>query len=182
MSIASYRRNVRKGVTGPYIPTCFPAALEQISPEHSLRPGVYRDYTDFVRWYSELSKRRRQDENGEFETIINEVVAGLGGISCKDVIFKRAETCLGLKRIVNRLLAEDYRVAVDVAIGRGTHTVGLLPLPEPGYFILASTQLPKTLEGVVTLDHVAKRLMVPCEPHLSAYPFSDANITALPPV
>ncbi len=180
MSIASYRRNVARRVTGPFIPTCFPAALEQISPYHSLPPGVYREYKDFVNWYGQLRREARETNNDELEYVIDRIVGSLGGLTCRDVLFKRAETPLGFKRIVNQLIAQDYRVAVDVSTGRGAHTVGLLPLPEEGLYTLVSTQLPQTLQGVVTLDHISQRLFHHQDRHMSRYPFSDANITALP--
>lgn len=180
MSIASYRRNVARGVTGPRKPTCYPAAIEQILPNHALRPDTYVYYKDFAEWIAQYGPKQRETFLEECEEAYDYLFANLGGLSCKDVDFRRANSVLGFKRIVNQLLRDGFDVVVDVAMGHEPHAVGLVPLPEEGYFYLASTHLPKTLQGVVTLDHIGQRLHYPVDRHFDAYPFNDANITAIP--
>lgn len=180
MSIASYKRNVKRGVTGPYSDTCFPSALEQLSP-YSMPPRVYTEYKEFVDWWGNFSKTQRAKHNEECKEMFDHILRPLGGLSCEDVLFKRARTVLGFTRIVLSLLREDYQIAVDVRTYGGTHTVGLLPTGDPEYFMLLSTYIPKRLEGPVTLSHVGSCLVQPTDPFIARYPFNDANITALPP-
>lgn len=123
----------------------------------------------------------RKENLGEFEDLIGYFARKLGGVALDEIVYKRATTALGLKRIINKLIEEEYRVVVEVSIGREAHAVGLLPLPEPGYFTLVSNYLPKTLQGFVTLDHIAPRLSIPSDPHVAGHPINDSNITALPP-
>jgi hypothetical protein len=178
MSISSYRRNEARGVTGPYKPTCFPASLEQLSP-YSLPPRVYREYQDFIGWYYLLRKEHREQRIDEYVDMVDELVEPLGNLCCRDLVFKKATTPVGLKRVVNRLIAEGYGVALDIRTQIGVHTVGLLPV-EDGYFTLVSNHVPPSLRGVVTLDKIMPRLNIPRDKQMIGYPINDANITALP--
>lgn len=180
MSIASYRRNVARGVTGPYKPTCFPASLEQLSP-YSIPAQAYLEFTNFIGWYYNLRKEHRDQALDQFTEALDGLVQTLGGLCCEDLIFKRATTAIGLKRVVNRLIADDFSVAIDIRTQGGTHTVGLIPVEE-GYFTLVSNHIPPKLQGIVTLDALIPRLNVPKDRYMPDYPINDANITALPPV
>lgn len=182
MSIASYKRNEKRGVTGPYKPTCFPASLEQLSP-YGLPPKAYTEYLDFIGWYFSIRGRDERDKhNPEYKEMFDNLVVHLGGLSCKDVIFRRANTSLGLVRIVKDLVRQDYQVAIDVRMqGKGIHTVGLLPTGEEDYYTLVSNQIPQSLQGIVKLQDIAPRLSLHGEKYMKEYPFSNANITALPP-
>lgn len=181
MSIASYNRNRKKRVTGPNTYTCYPAALEQVSPHNGLPPKAYKEYESFYKWYSSLSLDGRIDAVEDFESIVGNFAYHLGRVAFEDVVFKRVNTALSLKRVVNKLIGDDYRVVLEVDFGRDVHAVGLLPLPETGYYSLVSTYLPKTLQGIVTLDHIAKRIHRDPDPYISGHPINNANITALPP-
>ncbi len=179
MSIASYRRNVARGVTGPTKPTCFPASLEQLSP-YSIPPRAYLEYKDFINWYSDLRKEQRDLAVGQYAEMVDVLVESLGGLCCQDLVFKRVTTLIGLKRVVNKLIAEDFGVTLDVRTQIGVHTVGLLPVEE-GYFTLVSNHVPPRLQGVVTLDDIMPRLNIPKDKSMVNYPLNDANIAALPP-
>lgn len=184
MSIASYRRNVSKRVTGHNSPTCFPAALEQISPNHSYHPGIYRDYTSFIDWFSTLSLIERDKRIGDYEEAVSQIVKPLGGFACEDVLFSRATTTTGFLRVIRPLLSEGFRVVVDISRARGTtHAVGLLPVGrEMDHVTLVSTHIPKCLGGIVDLRQIADHLAVPEETYMPGHPLNNANITALPPV
>jgi hypothetical protein len=181
MSIVSYERNVGRHVTGPFLPTCFPAALEQISPDHSYKPGIYQNYSEFNEWWGKIRRRERIHHMPEYA---DGLVEPLGGYSYEDMVFSRATTPMGLARVVRRLLSEDYRVTVDIKYAisgaYNAHTVGLLPTGYEGHVSLVSTHVPKCLSGIVTLEQIGERLAISAFPHRPEYPFSDANVLALP--
>lgn len=183
MSIASYRRNVKRRVTGPFLPTCFPAALEQISPQNSLPPSTYVAYRKYISDLTSLPRYEREQCQEEEEEALNGIFRSLGRLTCEDVTFKRANTSVGLKRIVNRLMLDECRVVVQVSQKSWyeSHSVGLLHTPDKEHFVLVSTHIPKSMQGLVTLDQVASKLALPSDRHMSRYPFNDANVTALPP-
>jgi hypothetical protein len=187
MSIESYRQNETKRVTGPNHPTCFPAALEQISPQHSYKPKIYRNYTEFINWYTSLSVKERDVRVADYEDEVSNLVEPLGGLSSEDVKFSRATTIAGFLRAVRPLLAEDWRVVVDIrSSGRSTitHSVGLLSVgSETDHVTLVSTHIPKSLQGIVDLRHVASRISIPEMSYIAGHhPMNNANITAVPPV
>lgn len=183
MSIASYRKNEKLKVTGPRLPTCFPAALEQISPDHRLPPKVYKDYREYINNISILPKSKRHLLIEEDLELYSNVLKHLGNLTSDDLIFKRANSAIGLKRIIHKLIDDGCRVTVDID-QRGwktVHTVGLMPTSELDYFTLVSNYIPNNLQGIISLDKIAARLAISSEAHLSKNPYYDANITALPP-
>lgn len=181
MSMASYRRNEARGVTGPYLPTCFPASLEQMCPYGGLRPKTYRNYLEFIDWYYPLKKTRREANNEHYKEMMDVVAWDLGKLSCEDLVFKQATTPRGMERILRKLWAEDYSVIVDIRVSRGIHAVGVLPTPEPNFVTLVSNQIPPNISGVIPLSEVTKRMHPNNDKFMSQYPFNNANITALPP-
>src|SRR3989344_8226428 len=182
MSIASYRRNVGRRVTGQFFPTCFPSALEQISP-YGLNPDSYRDYRDFTDWFCSFPVDERDDLNPEVEEMLNYLFSNLGGLAVEDVAFKRATTPIGLRRVLHSLFDEDYQVAVEIDWHKGwdvTHTLGLLPV-DRDHVIAVSNYVPKSLSGIVHIDRIAERLAVTDDKYMPDFPFNNSNITALPP-
>lgn len=182
MSVRSYRRNVERKVTGAGLPTCFPAALEQISPNHALHPEVYKDYQEFIKSYDSMNKRQR---NPAYKDMINWIVEDLGDLTCNDLIFTRAHTYGEFSRIIRKLIRQTFRVSVDI-VSPGTtdgsfHTVGLIPTELNNEFKLVSNQIPAPLRGIVTLSEVYPYIAQPKEEFRPRYPFNDSNITALPP-
>jgi len=188
MSIDSYKRNVSKRVTGRSFPTCFPAALEQISPNHGYRPNIYRDYSDFINWYCSLTLKERDKRLNEYEGMISHMVKPLGGLACEDLVLSRATTPAGFLRVVRPLLSEGFRVTVDISRSGGktatVHTVGLLPVEtETDHVTLVSTSVPNCLSGIVTLRQVADHLAISNLTYSAGYhPVNNANILALPPI
>lgn len=180
MSLRSYRRNVALGVTGARKPTCLPAALEQISPDHKLPPATYKSYRGFIRRL-DVSEVRRA--NAQQREMLDEILPYLGGISCRDLELARVKTCLDFRRLIRELASDEYRVAVQLDLGwRGVmHTVGLLPVEEDR-FKLVSNHVPRALAGVVTPDQIFPRLEQPQDyPTLTKFNrFVMANVLALP--
>ena len=78
----------------------------------------------------------------------------------------------------------DYRVAVDISCEHvpknSCHSVGLLDLGE-GYCEARSNWIPPALYGAFTLRQVYEDFYVPTDRPSIRYPFTDSNITALPP-
>ena len=70
---------------------------------------------------------------------------------------------------------------MDIRTQHGFHTVGLLPTGEEDLFTLVSNQVPKSLQGVVSLQTIASRVVNHPDRYIAKYPFNNANITALPP-
>lgn len=128
-----------------------------------------------------MRKEHQEKTLDQYTEALDDLVQTLGGLCCQDLIFKKATTAIGLKRIVNRLIGDDYSVALDVRTQTGIHTVGLIPIEE-GYFTLVSNHIPPKLQGVITLDALMPRLNIPNDRPMSRYPINDANITALPPL
>jgi hypothetical protein len=187
MSIASYRENEKRRVTGQRKPTCLPAALEQISPNHSYRPAIYSYYHEWGDWFGTLpySERMKGVYSPEYEDMINRLVRPLGGLSCDDIVFSSVTTPMGFKRAVKPLLKEGYRVVTDIKYGGDprylVHAVGLLPTGEDGFVTLVSNHIPKCLAGIVTLQQVGERVAVGEDPYRPKYPFNNANVWGLPP-
>ena len=185
MSIASYRRNVTRRVTGANFSTCFPAALEQISPYHGYRPNIYREYSSFVDWYCSFTLKERDRYIGDYEDMISQIVRPLGGFACDDIEFSRATSTSGFLRVVRPLLAEGYRVTVDISRSGGSsatvHTVGLLPVgSEIDHVTLVSTHVPACLRGIVSLRQIANHLAVTEETYIPGHPLNNSNIVGLP--
>jgi hypothetical protein len=183
MSIPSYQKNRSRGVTGRFTPTCLPASLEQISPNHAYRPGVYRDYEDWIDWYCTFSLKERDKLYIEYEEMIDVLVRPLGGLACEDLKLSHADTVIGFLRIVRPLLADGYRVVCLTGGNSSTaHAVGLLPVGgEHDLVTLVSNQVPKSLSGIVSLRKIAERISVPDERAIPGHPAHHANIIGLPP-
>jgi len=186
MSIKSYRRNVEKNVAGPHLPVCFPASLEQVSPYHSYRPGIYNEYVDFVEWFSDFSieERKTQEIMIAYDEMIDRLVRPLGGLAIEDVIFKKISTPIGLIRAVNQLVKEDCRIVMDIRYGsynsqKTAHSVGVVPV-QPGYVTLVSTHVPKELRGVIPVPLLADKLAINREKHHAVHPASTANVLGIP--
>ncbi len=185
MSIPSYRRNVWRGVTGQDTDTCFPAALEQVSPYCHLSPETYVAYERFVHGWNRLKKNNPRAINPRYKDLIGQIAWELGGIVFDDIEFERANTYREFSTIVRRLLRHEYRVTVDIHLdefGKDTaHPVGLIPLDDGESLKLVSTWVPSFLHGVVSLRDVFENIDFHAEPYRQRFPFNNANITGLPP-
>jgi hypothetical protein len=186
MSIPSYRRNVWRGVTGQDTDTCFPAALEQISPYCHLSPDTYIAYERFMRGWSRLKKKDPWAVNPRYKDLIGQMALELGGADFDEVEFERAETYREFSTMVRKLLRHEYRVAIDIHLdgyGHDTaHPVGLIPFDDGESFKLVSTWVPSFLHGAVSLRDVFENIDFHPEPYRQRFPFNDSNITALPPL
>ncbi len=184
MSMASYRRNVSLGVTGQVTDTCYPAALEQISPYNRLNPDTYKKYEKFVRAWDKLKKKNPHAINPTFKDLISEVAWELGEIEFGDIYFDRVNTYREFSTTVRKLLRREYRITVDIHLDEfdkdTDHPVGLIPLSDDA-FKLVSTWVPHFLYGQVSLRDIFEYTAFSKEPYRQRYPFNDANITALPP-
>lgn len=185
MSIPSYRRNVRRGVTGERTDTCYLAALEQISPYDSLEPSTYRKYQRFIRFWDKTSGQEKRKINPLFKDLISQVAWELGEVEFDEIEFERVETYRQFSNTVRALLRHDFRVAVDIHLDEygkdSAHPVGLIPLDDDGHFRAVSTWKPCSLYGAVTLRDIYAQIDIHNEPPRILYPFNDTNITALPP-
>jgi len=186
MSRRSYRHNVALGVTGPNTNTCLPASLEILSEEGSLSPRTYRMYDGYFKEYSrrEIGGQAKRLCNPMMREMYNQVLWDLEGLQCCDIEFRRAHTLPQFARIIFSLLNQDARIALDLDTdGDGTyHSVSLLP-QDTGIdrFRLASTWIPRNLQGARTLPEIFDYVAQDPEPPRIRYPFNNANITALPP-
>lgn len=182
MSITSYRRNVSTGATGLYTPTCFPAALEQISPEHRLQPSDYRRYRGGIgtlnRLFSEGGQSRRQIN--PFSKRLFASIIEPSGCDLYDVEFRRVRNSYNLGRLVHSALNQACRVSVDLNYGikDESHTVGLIEL-EDGRFELVSNHVPFGLK-VSSLDEIFPHLDQSKDQPSVRYPFMGSNVTILP--
>lgn len=186
MSIASYNRNVERGVAGPDLPVCFPASLEQISPNHSYRPKVYTDYLDFLEYYEPLSEKAKASAEvmDEYEKIVEKIIRPLGKYALDNLIYRHINTEQGLVAHVNRLHDENYRVMVDIKYGNAdasnqVHSLGLIPI-EKDYVTLVSTHVPVNLRGVISLRQLAGRIAIVNDIRNRAHPIATANLLAIP--
>ena len=181
MSIRSYQRNVDRKVTGPRIPVCFPAAIEQISPKNSYRPSIYTYYREFVEYLDTLSFEESRNKNviSEYETVIEELVRPLGGLALEDIVMKKITTPVGLFRAFNKLIEEDYRIVVDIKYRNDVHSVGIIPIQNE-LITLVSTHIPKNLSGIIPLSKVAEHLAIPESKPVKDHPISTANLIAIP--
>lgn len=188
MSITSYELNVSRRVTGKNKPTCFPAALEQISPFYEYDPDIYRDYSSFINWYCSMSLKKREKHVDELTEMYDELFLPLGGLSSEDALFRRASTPVGWMRIVRKLLTEDYGVVADIRYGPNryeSHAVGILPVPDAGpeRVTLVSTHIPTKLQGVVGLIDVAQAMYYVPEIYATRpVNIDNANIVAIPKI
>lgn len=184
MSMSSYRRNARLGVTGPKTNTCFPAAFDKISPYYGIAAETYRGYKKFMRQYDLLEGQERRKINPTYKEFIDRFAWELGGYTYNDVIFERAETYREFSNTVRKLMRHEYRVAVDVLIDGYEdmlHPVGLIPLNDEKSYRAVSNWIPPCLYGAIALHEVWETTGIPNEPYRMRYPFNNSNITALPP-
>lgn len=186
MSIASYNKNVQKGVAGPDLPVCFPAALEQISPNHSYRPKIYTDYIDFLEYYEPLPRKAQESQEAmqEYENIVEKLIRPLGNLALDDLVLRHINTEQGFINTVNRLHNENYRVTMDIKYGNAdtanqVHTLGLIPI-EKNYVTLVSTHVPTNLRGVISLEQLAGRLAIITDIRNRVHPIASANVLAIP--
>lgn len=186
MSIASYNRNVERGVAGPDLPVCFPASLEQISPNHSYRPNTYTDYLDFLEYYDPLPKNAKESKEiiEEYEKIVEKIIRPLGKYALDNLIYRHINTEQGFLANVNKLHEDNYRVTVDIKYGNAdianqVHTLGLIPI-EKNYVTLVSTHVPVNLRGVISLRQLAGRLAIITDSRSRSHPLTTANLIAIP--
>jgi hypothetical protein len=179
MSMESYRRNVRRGVTGRYTETCFSAVCEMLSPGE-LKPETHKAYEHFVNWYS-LLPRQGLREAPAFAVMLDLIFTDLGYTSWRDIEYRKASTQFVLKEVVDNFVRRDHAVILDIDWDNEVHSVGLRPQKE-GVFTLVSTGLPRDLQGEVSYDDLYNHRHLTKDPCLMRYPFNDANITALPPL
>lgn len=184
MSISSYRRNVSRGVTGKYTNTCFPAALEQVSPGNRLEPRIYRKYERFINWHYRLEGQDKRQYNPAYKDMLADMAWGLGEVDFDDIEFDRAETYKDFSRIVRQLIRHEYRVSVEVVTDNclkdESHALGIIAVGDD-YYRMASTWVPRALHGYVGLRQVFEEVITHKDEYRERYPFHDANITALPP-
>lgn len=185
MSIPSYRRNVWLWVTGQDTDTCFPAALEQISPYCHLSPDTYKTYERFIHGWARLKKKDPWAVNPRYKDLIGQIAWELGGVDFDEVEFERANTYREFSIIVRKLLRHDYRVAIDLHLDEYgydiAHPVGLIPLEDGESFKVVSNWVPSFLRGAVTLREVFENIDFQPALYRQRFPFNDSNITALPP-
>lgn len=182
MSVSSYRKNVWLGVTNKDTDTCYPAALEQISPGFRLDPSTYAHYRHFIGSFDRMRAAKPYRMSQKLESLIGEITLQLG---CEpdDVRFERVDTYREFSNCVRTFLRHDYRVAVDLSIEGvrdEAHPVGLVQYDEDS-FKLVSNWVPLGLGGFVTKREIFENMDFANEPFRIRYPFNAANITALPP-
>jgi hypothetical protein len=186
MSIKSYRKNDEKKVAGPRLPVCFPAALEQVSPNHSYRPQIYRTYKEFTEYLDGLSIVELSSKKviSECEDMADYLLRPLGGLLLNDIVMKTINTEIGLKRAMNAY-SEDHRIVVDVKYGnnpnRSVHSVGVVPVDADNVF-LVSTHIPSKIAGIITLSKLATSLARTEDNRVPEHPFATANFLAIPEV
>lgn len=187
MSMASYKQNVRRGVTGRMLPTCLPAALEKISSKHRLPPNIYSQYQEFVAWYETLDDLGHLKATTEHETVINDIVKNLGGLSCERLVFRNITRRYRLREYLGRMVSSSYRVVLDLELPGGNHAVGILPTDESHLYQLTSNWVPSRLHGKVSADDLFPLLAhhpeveIPSNLTVPYHPLNSANLTALPP-
>jgi hypothetical protein len=186
MSIKSYRKNVEKKVAGPRLPVCFPAALEQVSPNHSYRPQIYRTYKEFTEYLDGLSIVELSSKKviSECEDMADYLLRPLGGLLLNDIVMKTINTEIGLKRAMNAY-SDDHRIVVDVKYGnssrRSVHTVGVVSLDADNLF-LVSTHIPANIRGIISVSKLATSLARTEDNRVPEHPFATANFLAIPEV
>ncbi len=164
--------------------TCFPAALEQMAEGYGYKPHLYEEYSAFGEWYNELSEKDRRSYIDYYEDVIENLVQPLGGLAFQNVVFKRALNIPALTRITRELISAGYSVVVDISYGAPAkdpipHGVGLIPV-QKDYFTPVSTHVPRALQGVVSVEDIANRMLVSSDPPIPGHPMYSANLTAVP--
>ena len=188
MSVSSYRRNVANGHTGPTTSTCFPAALEQLSPRHAFSGDVYQRYRDTVDIVCSLEGQGLRKVNPMLKDLYGYLATELG-YAYGDIAFERLRTIEEFRERVCDLLASSSRVVVDIMTegchggAQGyVHSVGISVVGSlcDQMVRLRSTWLPSELAGVIPLDSVFPHLAQLKDPPRQRYEFNDANLAALP--
>jgi hypothetical protein len=186
MSLRSYKRNLERGVTGPYTNTCFAAALDQITRGYGLRPSDYIAYREFTEAHSALSDLEQYRDYYKFGLVFNRLARTLGGYSCDKALFRLPRSKSAFSRLVRAAVAKDCRVVVDLRTSEGLHSAGLVPCHDGKAFRLASTWLPPEFEGELSLGSIFEGLEIPEDLDVTeeykrdSLPYDDSNVTILP--
>ncbi len=195
MSIVSYNQNLERKVTGPGTSTCFTGALEQISPRHSLEPDNHEEYHAFALEYNEMPPLERYVRSPEFKVVLEGLANSLGRIPFDSILFTEPRSLAAFTRFINRVMAANYRVLVDIdvevktakGVEKGEHAVGLVPTDNPRLFYLRSTWVPDSLKGTVTTADLFPLLCKPEDVYVPKrlwrddLPFDGTCVTAFPP-
>lgn len=188
MSVSSYRLNVAKGVTGASTYTCFPAALEQVSPSHRFDPEVYLRYKDTIDLVESFEGQDLRKKNPILRDLYADLAERLG-CHYGDILFERLRSIGEFSERVIELLDSSHRVVVDIMTegchggSNGfVHSVGISPVGDicNGLVRLRSTWVPKQLSGVVGLESVYPHLSQLNDPPRKRFEFNDANMSAFP--
>ena len=130
----------KEDVSGPYTATCFPAAVDLVSNNHSLDASVYCEYEDAwdEQYYNGPSAKRTR-------TAIKQVLESAGGSSYKGISEKRSKTEEHTEQILDNAREGGRRVLVYTEIG---HIVALRPVSR-GWRMLG-THTPVESDEVLT--------------------------------
>lgn len=188
MSLSSYRQNVRRGVTGKNTSTCFPAALEKISPDHRLPPKVYEEYQEFVKWHDSLDGIGHLQATEIHSKTLTNIVEHLGSFCSDQLIYRNITRRYRLRETLTKLTSQDFRVLVELQLDEGRHAVGIIPTGVEDAYRLTSTWVPHSLQGIITPENIYPLLarpedvLVPATLHHVDHPLNSANLIAIPPV
>lgn len=191
MSIRSYFRNVQRGASGPGRSTCWPAALEQISPNHSLIPQDYRNYTAMVLHHNQLTPYQQYKNSPNVEQICSKILYRLGELTCRDLYYVTPKSASHLKKMVGELLVSKYRVVVEIETDEGNsedcHSLGLLPGKQRGKVRAFSNWVPNELKSEFPIENIfpilAKPQYIEIEEKMldgEDYPWIEHSVSALP--
>jgi hypothetical protein len=131
-----------------------------------------------------LEELKKKEVLEEYETVIEDLVRPLGGLALEDLVMKRITTPLGLFRAFNSLVADDYRIIIDIKYGnasqaRSVHSLGIIPVQDD-LVTLVSTHVPKKLQGIIPLSKVANHLAISTESPTKGHPLGTANLIGIP--
>jgi len=120
MTKENYKKLEELAVTGPYTPTCFPAAIDLVSKRDNISQDTYLRYANS--WYD-------QQENGtnskKTREIFRVVLKDAGGESRKRILMKRVKTPEECEKLLDKLKIGKFRVILFTH--EGQHVVGLIP-------------------------------------------------------
>lgn len=178
MSVRSYQRNRALGVTGTRMPTCLPAALEQISPNNHLSPAVYRSYRRYAKNSDDYTSKREQ--NARKRGIVDEIAPYLGNFTCRDIEMELAPTEQIFTEMIGWYSKLGWRIAVNLVDTKDPlHSVGLIP-EKWGRYKLMSNYVPDELGKLATLHQIFPHLYQP-EGELTRYNrYLEANVLIVP--
>lgn len=187
MSIASYRRNVELGVTGPDTMTCWSASLEQLFPRGELAPEQHIEYQEMAVEYNQMSPIEQYIAIPRFEQLFNRFAGKLGRLSIENCIFRQPQNAQTFARFLNFYVVRGFRVLLELDLGDQWHAVGVKPTPYHGEYKLVSTWLTDDLIGIVTPRQLFPLLVptnefdVPSKYWRDESPFDSSNVLAMPP-